>query len=523
METAEVYEKINNLYTKGGFFSKYAFHVWSSLVLVFIVFLVVSYYYVMNHIQPIKNDWANQRCNPSVIPFAGLIVKPKDKTIMQATEENFSHCTQSILKNITDYAFVPIYYIANTITEAFNEAVNAVNSLRSILDKIRESIRSISTDVMNRTLNITIPLLNMIIYMRHVIGKTQGTLTASVFTFLGGYLTLNSFFVFVYDLIIDVMYVIVSFIVACFAVGWLFPPTLAVGLAAAAFLTVLLVPVIILQIFMADIFNARGKSPPGIPTYHCFGKDTKIKMKNKDKKRICDINPGEELYDGSLVTAVIKSNAYGQEFYKLNNIIVTGKHKVYHNTLGWMYVDKHPNSIYIDDYNEPYVYCINTTNKLIQINNTIFCDWDEIDNNVLTSINKHCKNLNTYSLDELHKNLDCGLHPDTELVLEDGRCVHIKDIEVNDVLLFGEKVTGIIKLYSKDCKEYNELTINNFIIKCSQNTSIYNNSLGNKFNITKNIIEPPNISYHILTNTGNIKLHGIIIEDFNSGLDKYLK
>jgi hypothetical protein len=518
----DIYDKINNLYTKGGFFSKYAFHLWSSIVLIFIVFLIVSYYYVMNHLQPIKNDWANQRCNPAIIPFAGMIVKPNDKTIMQATEENFAQCTHSILKNITDYAFVPIYYVANTITEVFNEAVNAVNSLRGILDKMRESINSITTDIMGRALNVTLPLLNMVIYMRHVIGKTQATLTASVFTFLGGYLTLNSFFVFVYDLIIDVMYVIVSFIVACFAVGWLFPPTLAVGLAASAFLTVLLVPVIILQIFMADIFKVRGKSPPGIPSYHCFDRNTKLKMKNKEKKFICDIQPGDELYDGSLVTSVIKSSACRQEFYKLNNIIVTGKHKIYHNTLGWIYVDKHPDSSYIDNYNEPYVYCLNTTNKLIQINNTIFCDWDEINNNVLNLITKKCPEINPYKSDDIYKNLDCGLHPDTEIMLEDGSRVNIKDVEVNDVLLFGEKVTSIIKLYTKNCKEYNDLMINDFTIKCSGNTSIYNNSLGNKFNISKQRIEPPPISYHIITNTGNIKLNGIILEDFNSGLDKFL-
>lgn len=518
----DIYDKINNLYTKGGFFSKYAFHLWSSLILIFIVFLIVSYYYVMNHLQPIKNDWANQRCNPAIIPFAGMIVKPNDKTIMQATEENFAHCTQTILKNITDYAFVPIYYIANTITQTFNEAVNAVNSLRGILDKMRDSINSITSNVMGRALNITLPLVKMVIYMRHVIGKTQATLTASVFTFLGGYLTLNSFFVFVYDLIIDVMYVIVSFIVACFAVGWLFPPTLAVGLAAAAFLTVLLVPVIILQIFMADIFKVRGKSPPGIPTYHCFDKNTKLKLKNKEKKFISEIQPGEELYDGSVVTSVIKSNAHGQDFYKLNNIIVTGKHKVYHITLGWIYVDKHPDSIYLDNYNEPYVYCLNTTNKLIQINNTIFSDWDEFNNNVTYTLAKNCPDVSPYKLNDIYKNVEACLHPDTEVMLEDGRCVSIKDVEVNDILLFGEKVTSIVKTYTKNCEEYYQININDFVIKCSRNISIYNNSLGNKYNIAKQTIEPPCVSYHIITNTGNIKLNGIIIDDFNSGLDKFL-
>lgn len=518
----DVYENINNLYTKGGFLNRYAIHLWGTIILIFIVFLVISYYYVMNHIQPIKNDWANQRCNPAIIPFAGIINKPNDKTIMEATEENFSQCTHSILQNLSDYAFVPIYYIANTITETFNEAVNSINSLRSVFDKIRNSAKNVSEDIMGRALNITLPIVNMVIYMRHIIGKTQATLTASIYTLFGGYLTLNSFLVFVYELVIDVMYVIVSFIVACFAVGWLFPPTLAVGLAASAFLTVLLVPVIILQIFMADIFNVQGKSPPGIPSYHCFGKYTKIKMKNKRNKFIYEIEPGDVLHDNSIVTSIIKSTSVGSEFYKLNKVVVTGKHKVFYN--GWIYVDEHPESIYIDDYNEPYVYCINTTNKLIQINNTIFSDWDEIDNTVLNKLTSYGKDIlpENYKTDDIHTHLDCGLHPDTEFILEDGRNINIKDVEVNDILLFGEKVTAIIKSYSKNYKEFNEVFINNSSIKCSSNTNITNNSLGNNYIIRKKEIKPPEYSYHLISDTGNIKIHGMIIADFNSGIDKYL-
>jgi hypothetical protein len=393
-----------------------------------------------------------------------------------------------------------------------------------MFDKIRNSTKTFSENVMGRALNITMPILNMVIYMRHIIGKTQATLTSSIYTLVGGYLTLNSFFTFVYELIIDAMYVIVSFIVACFAVGWLFPPTLAAGFAASAFLTVLLVPVIILQIFMADVFKVQGKSPPGIPTYHCFGKYTKIKMKNKRTKFIYEIEPGEVLHDGSVVTSIIKCTSAGSEFYNLNKVIVTGKHKVFNN--GWICVDQHPSSIYIDDYNEPYVYCINTTNKLIQINNTIFSDWDEVDNTILEKLTARCVSNgllpHNYKTDDIHKHLDSGLHPDTELILEDGRNINIKDIEVNDVLLFGEKVEGIIKSYSKNYKEYNEININNNHIKCSSNTNITNNSLGNYCTLTKKIIEPPEYSYHLITDTSTIKINGIMIGDFNSGIEQFI-
>ena len=53
----------------------------------------------MNRLKPIKADWTNQRCNPSIIPFAGLINAPPNTSKIEYTAENFSQCTQ------TDFSF----------------------------------------------------------------------------------------------------------------------------------------------------------------------------------------------------------------------------------------------------------------------------------------------------------------------------------------------------------------------------------------------------------------------------------
>ena len=73
---ANIYKEINELYTKSGYFSRYAGDLLITFFLCLTVFVIVSYFKVMNEIQPIVDDWNNQKCNPSVIPFAGLINKP---------------------------------------------------------------------------------------------------------------------------------------------------------------------------------------------------------------------------------------------------------------------------------------------------------------------------------------------------------------------------------------------------------------------------------------------------------------
>ena len=65
----------------------------------------------MNNIQPIKNDWSNQRCSPSVMPFSGLISKSSKETVFEATNNNFTFCIQTILSNIGNYALQPFYYL----------------------------------------------------------------------------------------------------------------------------------------------------------------------------------------------------------------------------------------------------------------------------------------------------------------------------------------------------------------------------------------------------------------------------
>ena len=69
MET--IFTKVNNLYNKKGFLEKYGTDVWISVIIFLIFFISTSYYHIFNNIQPIIADWDNQKCNPSVMPFAG--------------------------------------------------------------------------------------------------------------------------------------------------------------------------------------------------------------------------------------------------------------------------------------------------------------------------------------------------------------------------------------------------------------------------------------------------------------------
>ena len=143
-------------------------------------------------------------------------------------------------------------------------------------------------------------------------------------------------------------------------------------------LIALLVPTIIISVFMSDTLNViSSKKPPNVPTY-CFGKDTKIQMKDKTWKEITKIKPGDILLDNNVVTAVMCSTSIYSDMYKLKSsffedtnhiqpyIIISGNHLVKDEYNHWIEASYHPNSEYISEFNDEYIYCLGTSKKIIK-------------------------------------------------------------------------------------------------------------------------------------------------------------
>ena len=85
---ANIFKSLDSLYTKAGFSEKYGGSVLMTGTIIIIFFLLISYLNIMINIQPIKDDWVNQRCSPGVMPFAGLINPPPGVSAFQYTNDN---------------------------------------------------------------------------------------------------------------------------------------------------------------------------------------------------------------------------------------------------------------------------------------------------------------------------------------------------------------------------------------------------------------------------------------------------
>ena len=306
---------ITKMYEKLNYFDQYSGSLVLFILITIIVIILVSYFHTMINVQPIIDDWPNQRCKPNIIPFAGFITRHDGVTATEYTLKNFTYCTQNILSSITGYDVEPLTYETNVLKSVANSIQQSIQSIRAMFDKIRTMMQTITEEIMGRIINITIPLQEIIISVRDFIGKIQGTMTAGLFTLLGSYYTLKSLMGAIAQFLITILIALAIMI----AVFWIIPFTWGAAIANTVIFIAIAIPLAIILAFMINVLHVDAGYK--IPKVKCFDKNTLLKMNDGTFKKIIDIKVDDILYNNNIVTAKIKVATEGSTMYSLNNII----------------------------------------------------------------------------------------------------------------------------------------------------------------------------------------------------------
>ena len=513
-------QNIKKMYEKLNYFDQYGGSVVLFIIITIVLSLVISYCIIMLNTQPIIDDWPNQRCKPNIIPFAGLITHPEGVTASEYTSQNFTYCTQNILSSITGMAVEPITFAINILNKMADAIKNNIQNIRAMFDKVRSMFQEISQEIMGRIMNIMIPLQQIIISFKDLIGKIQGTMTAGLFTLLGSYYTLKSLMGAIAQFIIIILITLAAMI----AVFWIIPFTWGFAITNTVIFIAIAIPMAIILVFMLDVLKVQTSL--SVPSVKCFDKDTLITLNDGTKKKIYDVKNGDKLTGNNEVTACIKILTKGSIMYKLDDIIVSDSHIVNYND-NWIPVSQHPNSIKYTFYNEPYLYCLNTEDKLISIGKHIFTDWDEIYHEDINKIMKSNDNIKT--IKDIHTYLDGGFIDSTKIKLNNGVYKEIKDIEIDDILENGEKVYGLVKINGNNVNQQFKFNLgkNNYVeggpnlCICNKNinvSTIYLDNI-NKINLNKKYSD----LYHLLTDKKTFYIGKIKFYDYNAAIDLLLE
>jgi hypothetical protein len=330
---------------------------------------------------------------------------------------------------------------------------------------------------------------------------------------------------------------------AMIAVFWLVPFTWGTASSLTVVFIAIAIPMTLILNFMLQYLHVTPDLK--IPTIQCFDEDTRIQMEDGSYKRIIDIEIGEKLFGGKLfggntVNTKIKVDASRSKMYVLENIIVSDSHLVKFER-EWIRVSKHPLARRLAFYEKKYLYCLNTSNKMIQIGDFCFSDWDEIVNcksfciqnaksncsisshKIDRSNEKWCKKWEDILMDNtyIHKFLNSGFHGNTPIMLKNKTEIPIRFIKIGDLLENGEKVIGVVELDGTFVHEHYFIDLGiHGKIEGGGNLSYFTD-------LDKTKVLKPSGSeeklFHLLTDKKCFYVKHVKFYDYNASVDEFLE
>lgn len=160
----------------------------SDITLLTIIILIFVALYAINifaiGIANIKRNWPKYRCNPSVMPFAGVFGHD--------SMENFVYCMQTIQSNYMGYLTQPLEYNMSVLGNLGKMLNDAINNIRAFFNYLRNMITDIIQNVFGVFLNILIEFQKVTIGLKDMFGKFIGILGTLMYILSGSMDTMNS-------------------------------------------------------------------------------------------------------------------------------------------------------------------------------------------------------------------------------------------------------------------------------------------------------------------------------------------
>jgi hypothetical protein len=190
-----IFKKINDIYVKSSYLEKYGGSVIFTIFAILIVFFYFIYLNIQNNKEIVKKDWANNKCSPKYLPFAGTIMEPKDMSNMEYTIKNFSECSEVILKDIIQVALAPLEAASILISASITILTGVTTNIMGAIAGFRSNtIQKGTKDVAEKQTVFSSILAKVIGKVRSALKKGEGILTVIFYVFFSAYKAAASVF-----------------------------------------------------------------------------------------------------------------------------------------------------------------------------------------------------------------------------------------------------------------------------------------------------------------------------------------
>lgn len=436
-------EEILKLYqTKNASFAaRYSLDLFVALCIVILFTVGTGYFSIMGMKGKYTGkNWAKHRCDPSIMPFAGMLNAPKGTDPAQYTAENFGVCLSTILTAAEDAVQAGFDAVASGIIDAIVMAGIAAGDLAGFVSKLRALIGDLLAlfggsgasggDSMQGA-------SNSLAQVHYALSGIVGTFMQSNQSGMGMTGSMgNMAFSGGEELVWKLMGIATALmpLAGIPFIGFIFVAIIialdVLGLVVEAIIATIKA-IFDLGLSMDEELNAAT-----IKMY-CFGKETPVLLNCGTTIPISQCRPGMMTKEDGVITAVQELGGAGRPslLCELNGVRVTGEHQLLMSGK-WINASDHPDAAIIGKSTEM-LWCVSTSKGTLTVGGHRFADWEELDNEDLECLGTTQANKAT-----LHRPLpnDCLVR------LYDGRHITVGRVKCGDRLANGAMVCGKVRL-----------------------------------------------------------------------------
>lgn len=265
----EEYKKNQNTY-----FNKH----WLDLLITGGIFAAVfgglTYTTYQSTLAAIRNDWANNKCSPIILPFAGLIMPVPGQSTLDATVQNFEYCVQQDVSVVLQLLMLPLEFIAYAVIDFIEIILDAIAAIMAMLAALKAAIGGIAETAYEQIARFVLPIFLFILRVRDLISKANGVMMTSLYSTMVVYDIMVSGLINVVNVVYDLLVAMIVVVVALLTLAIALIPTplvvegialFAAGTVALKFIVQIIGMYALLRTFILQAFNASTRDAPKAP------------------------------------------------------------------------------------------------------------------------------------------------------------------------------------------------------------------------------------------------------------------
>ena len=140
-----------------------------TLIFIGLTVLIFSF----SNIAEISKNFAQYRCNPLMMPFAGQFGYD--------AKENFQFCISNILNNKVAEIFAPLYGLLSQFVGILTVMMNATLGIRKLFSNFFLSVNNFVGNVRNKIQNLLLQIRMSFLKLNNLMGRVFGTMFAVIF------------------------------------------------------------------------------------------------------------------------------------------------------------------------------------------------------------------------------------------------------------------------------------------------------------------------------------------------------